>query len=273
MDDREVIFERGGLHPRVNAGESAAHVDHVDHDAGLADRNTRAFQRLDIGERRHRLTADVKTDAEPVGILAARLQQPGGLRQIAAEFAGEAQFGVFAGNAQAHAQAQVLGQRPVLAGGRGDDLLQLFDRIEAEGADAMLEIGFADGAGRLDRMHEAQRRFRQGGAHQPHFGDGRDVVMRNAVVPQDLDQIGRGIGLHRIQRLARKLLFEESGSARGGVRAIDQDRLVRRQGADYRPCVRKTGQFKGPPNGSFHIRCHAVWKSPDGRGRAAEARI
>ena len=49
---------------------------------------------------------------------------------------------------------------------------------------------------------------------QAHFADRGDVIMGDARVPQDLQQVGRRIGLHRIERAARKLLDEEAGGAR-----------------------------------------------------------
>ena len=78
--------------------------------------------------------------------------------------------------------------------------------------------------------------------------------MRDAIVPQDLQQIRRRIGFHRIKRLARKLLYKEAGSARSGVRAVEDNRFVGRESANYRPCVRKNVQFKGPPNGKVRTR-------------------
>src|SRR3546814_16029785 len=65
-----------------------------------------------------------------------------------------------------------------------DDLGQLFSRIEAERLHAVPMISLGDGCGRLDRMHEAQHRLRQSGAHQPHFGNRCDIVMRDPRLPQ-----------------------------------------------------------------------------------------
>ena len=247
MDDLEIVFQRRRLHPRIDRRETPADIDHVDHHRGLADRDAHAFERLDIGEGRHRLAAHVEAHAEPVGMLAGLLQQLRRLGQVAAEFRREAEFGIFARHAQADAQAQVLRRLALVVAAGSDDLLQFLDRIEAEGAHAVLAVGFADRAGRLDGVHEAQRRAGQRGAHQPHFGDRGDVVMRHAVIPQHLQQVGRGIRLHRIERLARKLLDEETGGARGGVRAIEDDRFVRLESANYGPGVRKCVQLKGPP--------------------------
>ena len=53
--------------------------------------------------------------------------------------------------------------------------------------------------------------------------------MRDALLPQQLQQVGRGIGLDRIKRPARKLLDEEAGSPAGGVRTKQRDRLDRPQ--------------------------------------------
>ena len=40
--------------------------------------------------------------------------------------------------------------------------------------------------------------------------------------------------------------------ARRGVRAIQDNGLVRPEGADYSRCIRMDVQLKGPPNGSVH---------------------
>jgi len=92
--------------------------------------------------------------------------------------------------------------------------------------------------------------------------------MGDSRIPQDLQQLRRGIGLHRIHRLARKLLGEESGGTRGGVRAVADHGFVRREGADYSLGVRMMVQLKGPPTKQSDTSCLAVG-SPHG---AAETR-
>ena len=133
----------------------------------------------------------------------------------------------------------------------------------------MRVVGLADRAGCLDRMHEAQHRLRKRRADETHLGNRGDVVMRHAIVPQDLQQIGRRIGLHRIERLARKLLDEETGGARGGMRTIENYGFVGREGANYGPGVRKCVQLKGPPKRlGFRQGCLAV-RVPLGQRRRA----
>ena len=126
-----------------------------------------------------------------------------------------------------------------LAVGGADDLLQLLDRVEAEGAHAMSEIGLRDRFLGLDRMHEAKRRFRQRFRDQAHLADRGDVIMGDARVPQDLEQVRRGIGLDRIERLARKLLDEEAGGTLCGVRTKERDRLNRACSAMRQPRCRR----------------------------------
>ena len=184
-------------------------------------------------------------------MLACFLQQRGRLGQVAPEFGRKAELGIFARYAQTDAQAQVLRRFAGIVTACIDDLLQFLDGIEAEGFHPVLAIGFANGAGRLHRVHEAKRRVGQRRTHQPHFGDRCHVVMRHAVVPQDLDQIRRRVGLYRIERLARKLLDEETGSARRGVRAVQNDGFVGRERANYGPGVREMRQLKGPPKQSL----------------------
>ena len=96
----------------------------------------------------------------------------------------------------------------------------------------MVEIGLGDGLLGLHRMHEAQHRLRQRLVDQPDFADRGDVVMRDAGVPQDLQQLRRRVRLDRIERAARKLLDEEAGGATRGVRTEKRHRLDRTKLSD-----------------------------------------
>src|SRR4030095_13578201 len=127
-------------------------------------------------------------------------------------------------DSKAHEQIEVAGRQTV-GGGGADDLSELVERVEAESPHPMLEICLGNRLLGLHRMHETQGGLRQRLGDQPYFAKRRDVVMRNARIPQDLQQLRRGIGLHRIERLARKLLDEESGSAPGGARTKEGDRF------------------------------------------------
>ena len=131
-----------------------------------------------------------------------------------------------------------------------DDLGQFLKRIEAEGAHAMLHIGFANRRCGLDRMHEAQGCASAGPAEPAALRQSRRH--RNASRPavhRILQQIGRRIGLHRIHRRSRKLLDEEPGSARRRMRAGKDDGFVRAERADYSLGIRMMVQLKGPPIG------------------------
>ena len=94
--------------------------------------------------------------------------------------------------------------------------------------------------------------------------------MRDASVPKAcFKQSRRRIGLHGIERLALKLLDEETGSARCGVRAKERDWFVRAKRADYSKCVSVLVQLKGPPKNKHgkttRLPC-GYWKSPWGSG-------
>ena len=91
----------------------------------------------------------------------------------------------------------------------------------------MVEIGLGDRFLGLHRVHEAEHGLGQRLVDQADLGDRGDVIMRDAGVPQDLQQVGRRIGLDRIERAARKLLDEEAGSAARGMRTQQRDRLDR----------------------------------------------
>ncbi len=64
------------------------------------------------------------------------------------------------------------------------------------------------------------------------LADGGDIKMRDAIVPQDLEQIGRRIGLDRIKRAARELLDEEAGGATRSMRTQQRDRVDRAELGD-----------------------------------------
>jgi hypothetical protein len=114
---------------------------------------------------------------------------------------------------QTHQQVEV--RRAV---GDADDLLQLLQRIEAEGPDAMLEIGLGDRLLGLHRVHEAKHCLGQGLRTSRTSPIDATSIMGDAGLPQHLQQVRRRIGLHGIERPARKLLDEEAGGAPRGVR-------------------------------------------------------
>ena len=91
--------------------------------------------------------------------------------------------------------------------------------------------------------------------------------MRHARIPKDAEQIRRRIGFYRIERLARKLLDEETGSARSGVRTIENGGLIRRVCANYSQCVMMDVQLKGPPNGTVN-KAALRFGSPHGAAKA-----
>ena len=78
---------------------------------------------------------------------------------------------------------------------------------------------------------------------QADLADRGDVVMRDARIPQDLQQVGRRVRLDRIERAARELLDEEAGGAARGVRTQQRDRLDRAQLGDggTRPAAGRGG--------------------------------
>ena len=197
------------------------------------------------------------------------LQQRRGIDKVDPELGRQRQLGMFGRNAQADQQAQISRGSAVFIGGRLDHLGQLFKRIEAEGTHAVGEVGFAYGARSFDRVHEAQLRLGQHGTHHAHLADRGDVVVRHAVVPQDADEVWRGIRLDRIHRRAGEVLDKETRRPRSRLRPRQNDRLVRRKGADYSLCVRKMVQFKGPPKALNRQEAALRWESLG----AAEARI
>ena len=82
----------------------------------------------------------------------------------------------------------------------------------------MLKISLGDGFLGLHRVHEAEDGIGQRLGDQAHFADRRDVIVSDAGFPQDPQQVGRRVRLHRIERAARELLNEEAGGAPRGVR-------------------------------------------------------
>ena len=96
----------------------------------------------------------------------------------------------------------------------------------------MIEIGFGDDLFGLHRVHEALDRLGQRLPDQANLADRGHVVMGDAGVPQDLEQVGRGVRLDRIERAAREFLDEEPRRAPRGMRTQQRHRLNRTQLGD-----------------------------------------
>src|SRR3546814_20757114 len=82
-------------------------------------------------------------------------------------------------NAQTHEQIEIL--RTL---GRSDDLFELVERVEREGANAMFPIGFGNGFLGLYGVHEAERRPWQRARDEAHLGDRGDVIMGDTRITQ-----------------------------------------------------------------------------------------
>ncbi len=115
---------------------------------------------------------------------------------------------------------------------RADDLVELVERVEREGLHAMVEIGFGDDLLGLHRVHEALHGLGQRLADQAHLADRGDVVMGDSGIPQDPQQVGRGVRLDRIKRAAGEFLDEKARGAARRVRTQQRDRLNRTQPDD-----------------------------------------
>ena len=126
----------------------------------------------------------MEADAERIGRLASGEQQRLHFRCGGTEFCAQAELGMAVVDANAHQQVEIA-RSDARGAGRANDLLQLLDRIEAEGLHAMLEIGLGDRFLGLHRMHQADHRLRQGLMDQANLGDRGDVKMGDALVPQD----------------------------------------------------------------------------------------
>src|SRR3546814_1844491 len=79
--------------------------------------------------------------------------------------------------------------------------------------------------------------------------------MRDPARPQDLQQVGRRVRLHRIHRAARKLLDEESGGACRGVRANERYRLGRATIGDIDRSEEHTSELQSLMRISYAVFC------------------
>ena len=154
------------------------------------------------------------------------------LARLGAELRGEAVLGVIRADADADEQVEV-GRGHAVGRGGADDLVELLDRIEAEGAARRARNRPRRSASSaFTGCMKHWTRLGQRLGDQAHFADRRDVIMGDARVPQDLQQVGRRVGLDRIERAARKLLDEEAGGATRGVRTKKRNRLDRSADGD-----------------------------------------
>ena len=179
-----------------------------------------------ISRRRHCLAADVKADAERIGRLAGGDQQRADLARVGAELGGEAELGVLRADADADEQIEI-GRRNAVARRRANDLSSSSTVSRLNVFDAVIEIGLGDRFLGLHRVHEADDCLGQRLVDQADLADRGDVVMGDARVPQDAQQVRRRVRLDRVERAARELLDEEAGRAARGMWAQQRDRLDR----------------------------------------------
>jgi len=74
VDGGEIMVERDRFQVGIDRRKAAADIDDIDCDRSGDDRGPDAFQRMDIGKRRHRLAADMEADAKAVRCLPRPLQ-------------------------------------------------------------------------------------------------------------------------------------------------------------------------------------------------------
>ena len=98
-----------------------------------------------------------------------RTQQLGCQRGRSTELAGQVQHSGALRHGKTHDQAKLAGN--VSRSRLTQDLRQLLRAVEHEVAHGVTRPGLADGAARLDRVHEMDRRVRKHLAHQGDLAD------------------------------------------------------------------------------------------------------
>src|SRR3546814_14380604 len=101
--------------------------------------------------------------------------------------------------------------------GRADDLFELVERVEREGAYAMLPIGSGNRFLGLYRVHEAERRPGQRAGDQTDLGYRRAVIMGTARLTQHATTAGHRIPVNRSMWLHGDSPHEEERCATRGI--------------------------------------------------------
>src|SRR5580658_4916718 len=166
----------------------------------------------------------MEAQAEPSRDRARAAQQVDGLFERGAEFTGEVIGRLALGHRQSDKEAEV--GRPI---GRGNDLVDLFDRIEREIAHAIVEIGLTDEGGGLDRVHVMDLRFGEKLADEPDLARRGAVEMPDAAAPERAQHGRLRVAFYRIEHVTGKVGDEARRGRFENMRANAIDRLDRAQ--------------------------------------------
>ena len=130
--------------------------------------------------------------------------------------------------------------------GRGacffQDFVEFFKRIHREVADAIVEIGFANGFAAFHGMHEGHMGVVEHAVNQTRFAARGNVEMTNACGVQLTQNKGIRVNFDGIERGTRKMGEEKRGVflQRVGIQAMN--RLARARFFNHIFDTRKTGQ-------------------------------
>ena len=127
----------------------------------------------------------------------------GGLARLDAELAGQRIGRALGLDRQADDQVEVLAPAGDL-----EDLLQLLEGVEREGAHAVVEVGLRDRGAALHRMHEGQPGARRVRRHQLDLGDRGHVEAAHAVGRERLDHPRRRVRLNGVEDVAFEVVLE-----------------------------------------------------------------
>ena len=206
LDFREVCTERRRLHIRITHRETAADIDHLDCHAGIADHLPDQGQRISPGKWLEALRTDMEAEPEAPRMRACRAQQLRRQRRLRAELARQIQHRRPLWHGEADDQSKLTGNT-----GRSrfiPDLRQLLGAVEHEVPHTVALPRLADGAARLDRVHEMDRGIGEHLTHQSDLADRGAVKMRHAAGVDGTQHRRLRIGFHRVEYIARKHLGE-----------------------------------------------------------------
>ncbi len=196
VDGLEIAVERRWFHARISHREAAAHVDHVQLDASVANYGRRLQNGFGESARAHALAAHMEADTQLHSDLTGTAEQHWRHIKRRAELAGKLISRTFGGHAKTQEQLQIFGIAGFL-----ENLVQLIHMVEREGTHTH-HIGALDGLAALDRVHEVKLRARQQAGHQLNLADGGDIEIAHASSIQRFQHFRVRVGFHRIHGAA-----------------------------------------------------------------------
>ncbi len=204
---------------------------------------------------------------QPCRVRTRGTQQFDGIVEGGAELSREIVGGTATRQRQAHDQPAIR----VAARRFGKDLRQFFGAVEDEVAHALACPCLADGAARLDRMHESDMRVGEHRADQRHLGSRGAVEMAHAALVDGAQHGRLRVAFHGVQHVAGEAADKGAGGgddgSSGAARASAPPAAPRRPDRQRRAATSRRTRMSGAAETRRRGREAGSWQNPRSNDR------